>query len=420
MKEEERLYHLSNILFFSMPFWGHINPNIELLKTLRTKHNILAASSKKFEKVFQELGIPMIEYPKLVSDFFGTGVLNSNENYVKEYYASQYDYNVLSKINSLNNSVVEEVYCSLIEKIEEFSPDIIICDSQAFWGPVFSIKCRKKYICIESATNMSDSSQDKYFLEYIDRVISKEVGSNLDSLEILNVFNKLERKQKKFYAKFSGCRLKDYYLPEKNYMYMTKDFQVGSEEFTEDISFLGFNMSVEKIDKQDKIFVTRGTITDFYNLDILKRILSYLDVSSNFKITATKGNVASLKDEISNFENNENIFIKDSVNQIKELSESRLMISHGGITGVREAIMCETPMIIVPATFHCYQVGLAIEKNNVGILLKKYPLDKKELNEAVNKIIHCDEYYNNVAKLKTKMIIEHSIGDICDYIDELG
>ncbi|HAY3977462.1 TPA: glycosyltransferase family 1 protein [Escherichia coli] len=406
---------MSNILFFTLPFWGHINPNRELFKYLNTKHNLLCASSGKFEKFFEELGIQMIEYPDSVMQYFGNGIIDENGGIDKKYYMGQYDYVCLSKCNMLSFSVTEDVYNSLIDLINKFNPDMILCDSFAFWAPAIAVKCRKKYICIESATNMSDISQDKYFMNYVDEVISKEIGVKLDSLEVINHFKLIEKRQKKFFAKFAGCNPIDYYIPETTIAYMSHDFQVGSDQIIQSTCFSGFYLDVENLEKKDKIFVTRGTITDSYNLDVLKRTIDYLEIRDNCKVTVTLGNVV---DNIESMTQKKNFSIKKTVNQISELKSSKLMLSHGGITGVRESIMCETPVIVFPTTFHCYQVGLAIEKSCAGIMLKNHPLDKSELNDAVRKILYSDKYYNGVIELKNRMKSEHLNQNAYSYLEQ--
>jgi len=367
---------MSNILFFTLPFWGHINPNRELFKYLNTKHNLLCASSGKFEKFFEELGIQMIEYPDSVMQYFGNGIIDENGGIDKKYYMGQYDYVCLSKCNMLSFSVTEDVYNSLIDLINKFNPDMILCDSFAFWAPAIAVKCRKKYICIESL---------------------------------------IEKRQKKFFAKFAGCNPIDYYIPETTIAYMSHDFQVGSDQIIQSTCFSGFYLDVENLEKKDKIFVTRGTITDSYNLDVLKRTIDYLEIRDNCKVTVTLGNVV---DNIESMTQKKNFSIKKTVNQISELKSSKLMLSHGGITGVRESIMCETPVIVFPTTFHCYQVGLAIEKSCAGIMLKNHPLDKSELNDAVRKILYSDKYYNGVIELKNRMKSEHLNQNAYSYLEQ--
>ncbi len=57
---------MKKILFFTLPFLGHINPNINAIIELNKKYDILCVSSKKYKDVFSYHGISMLEYPYCV------------------------------------------------------------------------------------------------------------------------------------------------------------------------------------------------------------------------------------------------------------------------------------------------------------------------------------------------------------------
>lgn len=395
---------MKNVIFFMLPFWGHLNSNIDLLDKLKVNSNLICVTSKKFQDFFRRLEINTMEYPECVEEYYGDGLLNEAEGMAKEYFSSQYKESVLSKIMQANFSTAEEVYWTLMEEVEKFHPDMILADSAAFWAIPFAMKYQKDYICVDSATNMSHLSQDKYFMDYIQKVVSKELGERINASEILTLFKKVERKQKKHYIAFTGCKSGEKYDPDRIIAYLTKELQIGSEEIADTISYAGFNMDVGEIKKENEIFVTRGTISDSYNLSVLSQIAMCLNSYSNFHVTVTLGNAGKLLDGNSWNEQEEHIDVEQKVDQIAELKKSKLMITHGGITGVREAILCETPLIIFPASFHCYQVGLAIEKQHAGILLKNHPLDLNELNASIQKITETPDYFRGVHELKQKML----------------
>lgn len=410
---------MSNILFFTLPLWGHINPNVNLLKSLKEKVNLVCISSLKFKKVFDDLEIEMLEYPSCIEEYYNNGALKEAEGALaKEYFLSQYDYQSLSEIMEINYVISEDVYWSVAEFIAQFKPDLILADAAAFWVQPIAMKCQIQYVAIESATNMSDISQDKYFKKYISDVVSKEVGEYLDSQEVLHHFQILDRKKRKYYKMFAGQKRERYYNPVKVIAYLSEELQVGSQEIQEDMRYVGYDLEVNDINKENAVLVTRGTITDSYNLDLLRQFAKAIDVAQTYEVTITLGNAKLEAGYFSNLERQKNIRIKEKVNQIEELKRSRLMITHGGITGVREAVMCETPVIIFPVTFHCYQVGMAIEQEKAGIMLKKHPLDSEEVNEAINRILTDSTFYDNVRRLKEKMKDTYARNDIWSILKE--
>lgn len=87
--------------------------------------------------------------------------------------------------------------------------------------------------------------------------------------------------------------------------------------------------------------------------------------------------------------------------QKKILSVSKIFITHGGITGVREAIYAHTPMVMIPANFPDYQTALAVEKNHGGIMARRRPVSKDELQECCHHILNnYDEYTEGLKKME--------------------
>lgn len=391
---------MKNVLFFTLPFWGHINPNIELFKVLKCHVNLLCVSSEKFQPFFRGLHISAANYPVCVEEYYGNGIIEEKEELAKQYFKSQYEYDTLYKIIDANFSVSEEIYLALMDVMRDFQPNLIIADAAAFWTPLVAMKLNTEYLYIESATNMLDVSQDKYFMDYIEDVVSAEIQCPLDSKEVFHNFQVLEKKQKKHFAKLAGLKLDKYREPLGTIAYLSKELQIGSEEISQDMCYAGFHFDTASMQKDKKIFVTRGTISDFYNLKILKEMMECASEKENYHIVATIGNTVSAGNLFADIACKKNVTAEKVLDQIEELKSSVLMITHGGISGVREAIMCEVPLIIFPTSFHCYQVGLAIEKAKAGILLKKHPLDKEEISTAIDTILGCGEYVDNVRKLK--------------------
>ena len=100
----------------------------------------------------------------------------------------------------------------------------------------------------------------------------------------------------------------------------------------------------------------------------------------------------------------QHVHIHSYTDQKQMLANSRVFVTHGGITGVREAIFAHIPMLVIPANFPDYQVGQAIEKNHAGILIRKRPLHKEEIRESYEKICrHYDDYLDGVAHMAKEL-----------------
>ena len=125
---------MKKILFFTLPFWGHINPNKDLITNLGEKYDVVCVSSEKFKQFFHDIGLEIIEYPNFISEYYGDGVINDDESIVKKYYSSQFNTNDMSAMSKKSIEVLEKLWFELGSSIKDFNPDLIINDVYAFWG----------------------------------------------------------------------------------------------------------------------------------------------------------------------------------------------------------------------------------------------------------------------------------------------
>lgn len=407
---------MKKILFFTLPFWGHINPNIDIIIQLSQTYKVLCVTLKNYSDIFFKNEIDILEYPDSLVEYYGNGIISKSTNIEKEYYASQYLMSEMLHINKRSIELLENIWFEIGLDIIEFAPDLIISDTYAFWGPPIANKINVKYINIESATDMKDKVQDKYFKKYLQNVVSKEINLEINTQEIIKNSNIINRQQNKKFEKFAGCNKESYSQPLITLAHMTKSLQLAADDMIIPYKYMGFDLEINDVpNKEDFIYISRGTINDNYNEMVLKNIISTFDCEKEYSVIVSCGVRA---DTIIQQNTNPKIQIYKSVNQIEYLLKSKLFISHGGITGIREAIICETPVIIFPTTYHCYQVGIVMENIGGGILLKNHPFDKQELKVAISEIMNNKEYKKNIKELKYELICEKRKNDIFSVLNK--
>lgn len=407
---------MKKILFFTLPFWGHINPNIDIIIQLSQTYKVLCVTLKNYSDIFFKNEIDILEYPDSLVEYYGNGIISKSTNIEKKYYASQYLMSEMLHINKRSIELLENIWFEIGLDIIEFAPDLIISDTYAFWGPPIANKINVKYINIESATDMKDKVQDKYFKKYLQDVVSKEINLEINTQEIIKNSNIINRQQNKKFEKFAGCNKESYSQPLITLAHMTKSLQLAADDMIIPYKYMGFDLEINDMpNKEDFIYISRGTINDNYNEMVLKNIISTFDCEKEYSVIVSCGVRA---DTIIQQNTNPKIQIYKSVNQIEYLLKSKLFISHGGITGIREAIICETPVIIFPTTYHCYQVGIVMENIGGGILLKNHPFDKQELKVAISEIMNNKEYKKNIKELKYELICEKRKNDIFSVLNK--
>lgn len=406
---------MKKILFFTLPFWGHINPNKDLITNLGEKYDVVCVSSEKFKQFFHDIGLEIIEYPNFISEYYGDGVINDDESIVKKYYSSQFNTNDMSAMSKKSIEVLEKLWFELGSSIKDFNPDLIINDVYAFWGEPIANILNVNFINIDSATDMLSKVQDYYFEQYLNDIVAKEIKECINAKDVIKESNIINKQQKKKFLKFTHKSSKEYKMPLITLAHMSKELQIGADGMDIPYKYLGFDLDKEvNVNKKDIIYISRGTINDSYNEMTIKNIISVFENENKYEIVASCG----VRADAINIFNNNIIKIHKFVDQIDYLQKSKLFISHGGITGVREAIICETPIIVFPTTFHCYQVGLAVEKSGIGIMLRQHPFCKDELKKAIDNILNDDKYTSNIKKFKEKLVNVKKENNICEIIEE--
>lgn len=148
------------------------------------------------------------------------------------------------------------------------------------------------------------------------------------------------------------------------------------------------------------------------------RALEILDID----VIASVGNSESYEEIVQHVDcQNSKVRIERFVNQLEVLKSCELFISHGGLTGIREAILCETPIIIYPSNYHDFQVGLAVEKMNIGIMIRDRELIYGKygpLKRAIEQVLLNPSYKKNITKLKRKFTTNYSKNEIFCYLEK--
>jgi glucuronosyltransferase len=80
----------------------------------------------------------------------------------------------------------------------------------------------------------------------------------------------------------------------------------------------------------------------------------------------------------------------------------KLMIGHGGVFGLQEALYYAVPMIIFPSYGDQHLNGFKLERGGLGVLQSIKNLTSESLLDSINQIIYNSSYYENV-KMKSEI-----------------
>ncbi len=415
---------MAKVVFFTLPHHGHINPNIGLLEELvKRGEQIICYSSIAYREVIEATGAQFGEYKVDVEAFFFKKDIPSHTEEIDENIPA-----VMAKCFESVEAVFKlgkEIYLKHYKEIIDIGIDYFMYDSFAMWGMLFAQKLNIPSVCCESSFVMTEevfNASIEYFIAYLMKTKCIDTITAADKNQAINCLN-LNNKRLQRKLGIKNFNLSGYFYSEYlNIVYLVKDMQPCIDNISDKFAFVGLNdnnsISTEgttaKKDEIPLVFMSRGTIHGKEAIDIFNKSISILGNMNCSAIIST----GSFTDE-SQFNNlPSNIKLFNFVNQKQVLKDASVFITHGGITGVREAISNGVPMIFYPEATDQYIAAQQLEKFGAGIWLKNRPFCCDELKYSLEQIINNSKYKKSVDTLKSELQGAGGCKKAADYIDD--
>lgn len=392
------------VVFFTLPFVGHLTPNMHLFQEL-LKENfqvVIFGSEAYLKKYLIGDNVVFEPYPQYVLNAcrINTDLSLTSEEAAVAYYSYYYDEERSRRREYVVAEIVNHFHIDYYEKLKEFNPDVIMYDYNAFFVRKIISKINAK--CIELNCNTCEPKKlikSESWRKFLSDIVIAQVNNPSSPDEIFMVNKKTNRTYKKLLYEYDINDIEKSY-----YSYHCPELQDEPQLVNRNNTYLGFNLpKVLKNEKDGSIYVSRGTMSDTLSVQTLVKTLQSLK-NIDAKIIASLGNNKAAQAMVNGNTCPENVQVMLFTKQLECLANASIFVTHGGITGVREALMNITPMIVIPLNFNDYQVGKALEKAHAGILIEKRPIDKNEIEEKVNyMLVHIDEYRDGVNYIADKL-----------------
>lgn len=367
---------MSNIMFFSIPAYGHTNPTIGVVAELvKRNHRVRYYSFEEFRKRIEDTGAEYVSCDK----YLPPEPKNLGDKVGKDF-ASLIEMVVDTTISM--NPVMEK-------EISGFKPDCIISDSVCFWGKLFALKYGIPFVC--STTTMA-------FNRYTAKLMKQDF---FEMFRMVTGMPRINRKMKEL--KNYGYHVKNLVSVLQNdndtntIVYTSKMFQPMAETFSEKYAFVGPSVSKTAYSPNRKrkigVYISLGTVlnndTEFYRACI--KALEHED----FDVVISVGTQTDIKN-IGNIP--QSFTILPYVDQLDVLSKTDVFLTHCGMNSVNESLYMGVPMILYPQHSEENAVATRIEQLGAGIRLKgKSPED---IRKAVFDILDNREYKKNAMILR--------------------
>ncbi|SET37734.1 glycosyltransferase [[Clostridium] polysaccharolyticum] len=408
------------VIYFSMPYAGHINPNIPLFQELvKKKVDIYIFGDEGYlSKILGNEGITYIQLPEYVLEYskIQSTDFKSEEDCAEKYFSMIYKEDILKEKAFQETSLQIRFYNEYLSIVKNISPDCIMYDSYAFYMKKIIEDEKVKYIDINCAmTVLEDYYKSDSWKEYLTDIVLTEVANAPSVEQICLSIRHMQRFKRRLELNEKSKEVKINY-----YCYNSDLLQYKEGASDKYPHYMGYHLEVPKaIDKDHSIFVSRGTMSDSYGMLMLKKTLECVD-GINYKCQVSVGNNQNLLEQLQQKKFSDNIHLNLYVNQIECLSKADIFITHGGISGVREALFCGTPMILCPTNYLDFLLAKQLEQSGAGILIKGQSFNRDGITQAIDFMNKNIEKYrkgtDRLAEQLTETWNRSGIQNVIDFI----
>lgn len=386
--------------FFNIPFHGHINPTLPLIRELvRRGDEITYFSTRPYEEVIKATGAHFRGY-----------------DHAHSFEGSRH----VSHIIHHGSLVAEATYALLPEvlsSVEREQPDYLIYDMSAPWGEIAS---RKFNIPAVASFPHLPFYWRTVFNDW--RVFSKALASIRPGY---GYWRKLQRQTAKI--------VKDYKLRDPkeinvlsssaglNIVFSSRYFQPYDRHFDDSYLYIGPDIDLERNEEpivitkrndQKLVYIAVGTVYQA-SLGFFQLCMQAFNELSYSVIMSIGRSVdpASLGSIPGNFT------VAQFVPQLQVLQEADIFITHGGMNSISESVFLNVPMIVVPNTVEQATNAARVEQLQGGLYLDHKGLSADKLKQAVKRILSDPVFSAGLERIRTSFVEAGGIQRAADAID---
>jgi MGT family glycosyltransferase len=194
-----------------------------------------------------------------------------------------------------------------------------------------------------------------------------------------------------------------FYTPAPaNLVFMLPDFVTPDQATHERACYVGslYRPEARTVHDSNKVYASFGTRSR--DISSLLKAWTRYDTKHPFHLHVAAGADAQ---QLQGFMS-ERLTIEPYVNQLEVLRQSCAFITHGGMNSVMEAILTETPMLMIPLTLEQKTTATQVVEHGLGIQCTLVELTSINLQERIETLRKNQEIKMNLASFRQKIIEE--------------
>ena len=360
-----------NIVFFSIPAWGHTNPTVEVVRQLTGRgHRVRYYSFAPFREKLESAGAEVI-----LCDGFLPPQPEDLEDRVGKDFAC-----LVEMVTDTTLALDETVMGEMID----FRADVVVSDSMCFWGRLFAKKLGVPYVC--STTSFAFNRHTAPMM----KPKGKELWYFLTGLP--RISRCMKRLRRAGYPVEHFLELIQNDNETDTIVYTSPSFQPMAETFSDRYAFVGPSLpEMEGREEETKgrplVYVSLGTVL-FDRPDFFAACAKALGGMEADVIFSTGREEAFP-------ELPENVTAYPRVDQLEVLSRADVFLTHCGMNSASEAIWFGVPTVLYPLQSEEEAVAKRMEELGLGLRLPS----EKEIRETVERVLKNPSYRENTLRL---------------------
>ncbi|WP_035084609.1 glycosyltransferase [Aquimarina latercula] len=425
--------HSIKILFACIPADGHFNPMTQLAVHLKKKgHDVRWYTGKVYEKKLEQMGIPYIPFKK------------SKEIKVSELDQAYPERKKLKGISHIKFDIInlfinrmKDYYLDIKEVSSSFSFEILVFDN-TFPGTIIKDKLNIPVVGIgvvplalsspdipqyglghQPATNFLSKRKQNFIKLMAEKLLFRDTKEAYN--ELLENLNLPKEKHNIFdISPLNSSIFLQNGIPEMDYPRYTipKTIQYVGALDTWSINHHNRKTKDWKkiLDPSKKtILISQGTVEKNNKKLIIPSLEAFKNTNYNILVATAHNETKLLQKKYPH----KNIHIEDFIPFDEIMPLTNIFITNGGYGSIMISIKHGVPMITAGINEGKNEICARIDYCGLGIDLKTERPRIISIQNAANKILEADIYYNNI-KLIQKKLNSYDTLNICEkYITDL-
>lgn len=385
------------ILMVNVPFNGHINPTLPLVKELvKRGHEVSYILTNQWKDRIEETGAVFVPYRE-EADYEIIFRNGKPKNFLHALKAWKYVYHTIMDVGKDYDLLIYEFFTFTafvaaqrlhLKAVRLFS--------------TFAVSRENIQSILVSKNKQVSLLNNKYFIW----IATKLICGNIE-LATPNILTEITD------------------VPvDLNIVFTAKEFQKDSSSFDERYVFVGpclearsSNVIIPFDDMKEKIiYISLGTLQNNH-LQFYQKCIAAFQNKSEVSVVMSVGkeiNIAELGTIPPNF------YIYPFVPQLEVLKKSVLFITHGGMNSVNEGLALKNLLIVIPLDMDQFAIADRVSEMKLGVKLKMDDVTSDTLYELATRILSDCQMIENVEKMSNLLQAAGNVKRATDLIESVG